>query len=268
VHANQRKLITADSGDEHVTLVTSGNFEDSGSFFGDTAVTIRSSAVARHYLEAEKALAHASGHEIPVWISDHGSGSGDALVEPLLGDRIKQALLGDIAHSTPDDHLYVFAQFLSDRDLIESLVAASSRGVSGCVVLDQNKVSFGTPKRGFPNQVLAPELARRTRFAIRWANTENEEYHNQFVLVQKPDRCVLHAGSANFSRRGLSNTVLEANVRIEAPVTATVCRQALAFAGWMTQEPRSLPFDAARQRHPWPAYWLVRFQEATGTGKF
>jgi phosphatidylserine/phosphatidylglycerophosphate/cardiolipin synthase-like enzyme len=266
-HANHRKLVIADDEEDYVTLVTSSNFEDASCYFGNTALTIRGAPVASHFLEAEKALARASGMEIPVQIPSTST-DGDAKVTPLMGDQIKRALLADLNGADSADRLYLFAQFLSNREVIEALVRASQRGVRGTLVLDQNKVNFGQPKNGFPNQLTAPELARRTDLEVRWANTRNEEFHNQFLLLQRPASCVIHVGAAKYTRRSLGNMMLESNVRVEAPRDAGVCRQALDYARWLAMEPRSLPFEKGRNRHPWPLYWVYRFQEATGSGKF
>ncbi len=262
---NHRKLLIVDDGDSYQTLVTSSNFEDSSCYFGNTCVTIRSAAVARHFLEAEKALARACGKEIPVEIPPEKT-DGDAIVTPLMGDQIKQAVLHTIDSATPKDYLFLFTQYLAERDLIEALVRASERGVRGTLVLDQNRVSFGNPKNGFPNQLTVPELARRTEFELRWANTHQEEAHNVFTLLHRPDRCIFIAGSANYTRRGLSNTVLEADVRIEAPSHTQVCLDAVEYAQWLIDEPRSLPFEDITIDRYWPKYWLLRFQEATGSG--
>lgn len=264
---NHRKLLIADSGDSYSTLVTSANFEDASSHFGNTAVTIRSNAVARHFLETEKAIAAVSGMEVPVSIPTTES-SGDAEVTPLMGSDIKRSLLQDLDAATPQDSLYLFAQFLSERRIIDALVRASRRGVPGVLVLDQNKVDFGNPKLGFPNQLTGPELARRTGFEIRWANNDREEYHNQFMLLKKPDRCIFHVGSANYNRRSLSNTVLEANVRVAAPLAAQVSQEVLAYAMWMASEPHSLPYHNGRRLRSLPKYLAYRFLEATGSGTF
>lgn len=264
---NHRKLLIADHEDSYVTFITSANFENASCYFGNTAVAIRSAAVARHFLEAEKAIARASGMEIPVEIPAEES-SGDAVVTPLMGSDIKRALIQDLDRATPQDYLFLFAQFLSERGMIEALVRASRRGVPGILVLDQSKIDFGNPKSGFPNQLTGPELARRTGFEIRWADIHREEYHNQFMLLRTPSRCVFHIGSANYNRRSLSNTVLEANVRIDAPLDAAVSQQVLAYAGWMASDPRSLPYHDGRRLRSLAKYLLYRFLEATGSGTF
>jgi hypothetical protein len=109
-------------------------------------------------------------------------------------------------------------------------------------------------------------MARHTHFEIRWANTRSEEFHNCFTLLHKPDRCIIIAGSANYTRRGLSNTVLEANVRIEADCRTQVCLDALEYVHWLIEEPRSLPYSHIDTDYYWPKYWLHRFLEATGSG--
>lgn len=267
---NHRKVLIAGVPDGYTTLVTSSNFEDSSSYFGNTAVTIRSASVARHYLAAEKGVARISGIEIPVQIaaSAEREREGDALVTPLHGAWIKRAIIQDLDCLAAGDRLWVCAQFLSHREVIEALVAASRRGVHGTIVLDQNKVSFGNPKNGFPNQLTGPEIVRRTNFTLRWANTEKEEYHNQFIFIERGDLGVLHVGSANFSRRNLSNTVLEANARVQAPANAAVCKKARAYVHWLTQAPRSLPYESDPWIYSWPAYCVYRVQEALGIGKF
>ena len=74
-------------------------------------------------------------------------------------------------------------------------------------------------------------------------------------------------GSANYTRRGLSNTVLEADVLVEAPSHSRVCLDALEYAHWMIDKPRSLPFEEVEMTaYYWPKYWAHRFQEATGSG--
>lgn len=263
---NHRKLLIADDGDDYVTLATSSNFEDASCYFANTGVTIRSAPVARHVLEAEKAVAALCGMQIPVSIPRRPDG-GEARVTPLMGSHIKSALIDAIDRAGPSDYLFMFTQYLSDRELIEALIRASNRGLPGTLVLDQNKVSFGNPKFGFPNQLTAPELARRTRFEIRWANTDQEEFHNVFTLIQGRTHCTMFLGSANYTRRGLSNTVLEANVKIHAPSHAPFCLDALEYAHWLLEEPHSLPFDAfPGTEHYWPKYLLHRFLEASGSG--
>lgn len=267
---NHRKVALADDGDEaHVAMIASANLQDAGAFFHNTALRIRSSAVARHFLAAERAVARMSGCNVPVEIPAAPAGgapsAGDAEVTPLMGAQIKASVLQDLRGAREGDALYVYMLFLSDRDVIRAIKRAARRGVRTTVVLDRNRVSFGQPKNGFPNQFVAAELARAPGVEVRWANTRGEEFHTKLLIRQSGQQCIIHTGSANFTRRSLSNTNLEANVRVAAPTEAPACRAALAYARWMAEAPRSLPAhgDAGLLKYGW-----YRFIEATGTATF
>ena len=267
--ANHRKVVVADAGkeNEYVSVITSSNFENASSFFSNVAVTIRSTGVARHFLEAEKGVARMSGCEVPFAITEAADEQqGEAAVTPLMGAQIKPTLLRDMKAAGPDDRLYVFNFFLSERDAIEALVQADRRGVDVTLVLDPNKISFGEKKHGLPNQVVAAEFARRSDIEVRWANAHDEEFHTKFMLIEKPLRCVVHVGSANLDRLSLSNTNLENNVRLDLPPEAPVSRQARDYARRVSREPVSRVSrggDASRLK-----YWTYRFQEATGAATF
>ena len=271
IRANHRKLLIADDGDSHVTLISSSNFEDASSYFGNTAIAIKDDRVAHHVLEAEKALAHASGVDIPIRISAPKKASskpGNAQVTPLMGRQIRAAILKDLNEATSADRLYILCQYLSSRKMIDALIRASRRGVRGTLVLDRSKISFGSPKRGYPNQMTGVELMQKTQFEVRWANSGGHEYHNQFIFLQKPRANIIHAGSTNFNRRALSNTILETNIRVEASPTAAVSQQIHDYVKWMIVAPRSLPFEEGSDHPGAMKYWFYRFQEATGAGSF
>jgi phosphatidylserine/phosphatidylglycerophosphate/cardiolipin synthase-like enzyme len=263
---NHRKLLIADSGDSYVTLVTSSNFEDSSCYYTDSALLIRSQAVARHFLEAERAVAAMSGCAVAESIPPAPEETGDAWVTPLMGAAIERATLADIDGAGPGDRIFLLMLFLASRPVIEALVSAAHRGVRVTVLLDRSRRSFGNVKHGFPNQMVACELARRAPLELRWSNTEQEELHSKLLVIEQPHRCVIQTGSANFTRRGLSNTVLEASVRVACTPDSELAREALAYCRWMAAEPRTLPFDGgdpSRLKYGW-----YRFQEATGASTF
>jgi HKD family nuclease len=269
VRANHRKvLISQDEEGACTTMVTSSNFDDASSYFCNTALTIRDNAVANHYLEAERAVARMSGGDIPVKIQNlQSEGEPDSEVTPLMGSQIAESLIADLNSAKPGDRLWVINQFIAHRGFIDALVNASNRGVETVVVLDQNKMSFGKPKKGYPNQYVAQELSSRANLTLRWANTKKEENHNKFMLLERADECVITLGSANFTRRSLSNTVLEADVRVSAPADSQVCRDVMDYVRWVAVAPRSLPAQA-KLRRTLLGYWFYRFQEATGSGTY
>ena len=270
LRSNHRKVLIADEDDTYVALVTSSNFEDASCYFANTALKIKSQAVARHFLEAEKAVAQMSGCQIPLCLPEEDSAEASASrmaeVTPLMGSQIKEAILEDLHAATAGDELFVIMLFLSDRDIIDGLIRACLRGVSITLILDRNNVSFGSKKHGFPNHLVAAELAEKSDIHLRWANTQQEETHTKFILLRKEEECILHTGSANLTRRSLSNTNLEANVRVTASPEARVCQTALQHVRWLRREPASLPAgggDASRLK-----YWWYRFQEAAGIATF
>lgn len=261
---NHRKVVIADEGETWNTLIGSANLEDSGCHYCDVALKIKSQAIARHFLEAEKAVAAMSGLAIPEDIPPARE-NGDCLLTPLMGSRIKAAALRDIESAGPGDELSVLMLFLAERELIEALVAAARRGVKVRLFLDANRISFGSRKGGFPNQFFAAEMQRRADIEIRWGNLRLEEFHSKMLFILKRDRCVFHIGSANFTRRGLSSTVLEANVRIEAPREAPVAAHIRGYLDWLGEAPRTV---AAPGTDNQARYWWARVVEATGLATF
>lgn len=264
---NHRKVLVADDGaGSYVTFITSGNLEDSGSYYAETGLVIRSRAVARHFLAAEKAVGRLAGLDIPCEVEDGPEPTGEVSVTPLMGTQIKRAVLSDLRGAEAGDTLYVFMLFLADRDVLRELKRAALRGVRVRLLLDQSRISFGSRKGGFPNHFAAAELAPFPNVSIRWGNTRLEEFHTKLAVLVKRDRCVVHLGSANFTRRGLSGTVLEANVRVEAPLETEIVRQVLDYLQWAYSAPRSLdriPLERSRLKRCW--YWL---QEVSGLATF
>src|SRR5690606_24976921 len=126
-----------------------------------------------------------------------GREDGDCLLTPLMGSRIKAAAMRDIGSAAAGDELWVLMLFLAERDIVEALVAAARRGVRVRLILDANRISFGSKKGGFPNQFIAAEMQHRADIEIRWGNLRLEEFHCKMMVIRKRDRCVFHIGSAN-----------------------------------------------------------------------
>lgn len=256
---NHRKVIIADKGASHVSMVTSRNFEDASSYFGETAVSVESTALARHLLSAERSVARMSGCDIPETIPASRE-DGDARVTALMGKHIKRSLLADMGAAGAGDRLHVHMYFLAERETIRSIKEAHRRGVDVRMVLHDNRYSFGQPKHGNPNQSVAWELAR-SGIEVRFANAQDQELHQKLVVIRKRDAIIVHQGSANLTRRGLSGTVLETNLRVEAPATSEFARDVLAYAERLEEEPCSVPAEPERRL---PRYVAYRLQEATG----
>ncbi len=94
------------------------------------------------------------------------------------------------------DNIDIAMFYLADRAVIESLLAASRRGVAVRVILDPNKDAFGHAKTGIPNQPVASELVAASDGAIhvRWYRTHGEQFHTKLAMIYGPERFWLTAG--------------------------------------------------------------------------
>ena len=110
--------------------------------------------------------------------------------------------------------------YLSDRNIIKSLINAASRGVEIRIILDPNKDAFGRQKNGIPNRQTARELIEKSdgKIKIRWYDTHGEQYHSKVTLIENRGYpAVVILGSANLTRRNLENCNLELDVCYSAP---------------------------------------------------
>ncbi len=261
---NHRKVIIGDSS----VIITSSNYDNKSSYFGDVGVRIDDPAVADYFAFTEYEVARMSGSDgEQASQTPEAPGIGDALVTPLLGQRIRKALATDIESTGNGDSIQVGMLFLSDRGIISRLEHAAKRGVKVCVVLDNNTFSFGKKKIGIPNRFLAYELFRRG-VSVRWYNTVKEEFHTKLVYIRKQQRGVCHCGSANLTRRSLLGSNLETNVRIAAGCDSGLMQGVEAYLERITRAPYSVAYDGERPRPFLLPYWFARFQERTGTATF
>lgn len=267
--ANHRKAIVADKDGSWSVLLASANFDDASSYFCNTAVLVEHAGVARKLASAELAVARMSGlrgmARSPSVLGQDAAG-GDALVTTLFDDRIRASILKDIHATLPGDTILVAMLFLAERSVIKALKRAARRGVSVNVVLDRNSESFGQKKRGLPNQQVAAELGPVPGINLRWYAVESEEFHSKAIIILGRRMGIIHTGSANLTRRSLSGTNLEANIRVEAPRSSEPVQEAERYINKLLHPPYTVPYR--RKPHRKPLYLLYRLQEATGLGTF
>jgi phosphatidylserine/phosphatidylglycerophosphate/cardiolipin synthase-like enzyme len=165
--------------------------------------------------------------------------------------------------------------YLSDREMIEALIAAAKRGVAVRVILDPNKDAFGRTKNGIPNRSVATELAAASNGAIklRWFRTHGEQFHCKLVALRTADEFWFTLGSANLTRRNLDDYNLEANVAVSVPPTSELAVSIGAWFEmiWSNKGPPDLEYSADIGAYADPAqgtYWLYRLMEATGLSTF
>jgi phosphatidylserine/phosphatidylglycerophosphate/cardiolipin synthase-like enzyme len=244
-------------------MVGSANLNDCSAFYDNVAVEIDDARVAALLLDAERALAEASGATL-AWTLD-AQAAGEAPnepgprvdVTPLMGAHIKTALLRDLEAAGPGDELLVGMLFLSERAGIDAIVAAHSRGAVVHVVLDSNRRSFGAEVGGFPNRVVARELRRRAPgISVRWHDSEGE-FHTKIVILRKHERRIAYVGSANLTRRSLLGTNLETNVRLDVPDGCRLAEDLDSYALEIRSDRSSSPATDVRAPWTWRLAYLV-----------
>jgi hypothetical protein len=283
--ANHRKVaLTATADGTLRGIVSSGNPHDASSAHSNVALQFDGEAL-RPLLESELAVAKFSG-----WSGSIGSFSGGAAPDPAASaaavpadatraavvteGAIREQLLQKFAATGKDDSIDIAMFYLSERSVIDALLAAARRGVAVRVLLDPNKDAFGFEKSGIPNRQVASELIASSDGALRlrWFRTHGEQFHVKLTAVRSGDRLWLMLGSANFTRRNLGDYNLEANVIVDM---ASNSRLAGDVASWFemlwTNRPGATDYSADADVYAEPGtgrYWLYRFMEASGFSTF
>jgi phosphatidylserine/phosphatidylglycerophosphate/cardiolipin synthase-like enzyme len=277
--ANHRKLVIADRSDGSLTaLVTSANPHDASSAHSNVAVRF-SGPLAHELLRSELGVARFSGWNghvyAPAAPEDRAPQASAAQLAYLTEESIRDHLLSAIAGTRNGDSIRLAMFYLSDRKIIDALLDASQRGVAVRLILDPNKDAFGRQKDGVPNRPVANELVTRSdgRIEVRWYRTHGEQFHTKLALISQNDKLIASLGSANLTRRNLGNYNLEANIAIEAPLTAPIALEMRAYFDrlWNNDGASgtefSAPFAAYRDDSA-ARYWRYRLMEATGLSTF
>ena len=275
--ANHRKIIAADDGGGGlVAVVGSANPHDASSAHSNVALEIRGALVA-DVLESELAVAKFSGWK-SAWQppSLYAASSGGPLSAQLLTEgAIRRALLDAINATLPGDTIDIAMFYLSERDVVDTLVAAARRGTAIRLILDPNKDAFGRRRDGVPNRPVATELVRQSGgvIQVRWYRTHGEQFHCKLVVVKRADRLWIMLGSANLTRRNIDDYNLEADIAVSAPLDAPVAQDVLRYFDMLWRnDPLSLrEYTAdfsAYEDQSFGRYWRYRLMEATGLSTF
>lgn len=237
--ANHRKTLVVDEGERWTALVTSANPHDGSSAHSNTALTF-SGLAALAVLQSEQAVLGFSAPDalnntpwpegltpqaLATTLADTPTHEGSH-VQLLTEQKIEKALLHAVNSAQTGDTLWIEVFYFSHMKLTQALLAAHERGVQVKVILDPNKDAFGRKKNGVPNRQVAAKLHQQG-IAVRWCNTHGEQCHSKWLLKQTPTGATeLILGSANFTRRNLSNFNLETNVRLVGHADDTVLARA------------------------------------------
>jgi HKD family nuclease len=280
--ANHRKVIIADDGrDGLVALVGSANVHDASSAHSNVALKVTGPAT-RPLLESELAIARFSGwnghlEAVPAEADPAAppAQTGGGRVKVLTEGGIRTELLQRLDTAGRGDNIDIAMFYVSDREVIQSLLAASHRGVNIRLILDPNKDAFGHAKSGIPNQPVASELVAASDGAIhvRWYRTHGEQFHTKLVMVYGPEIFWLTVGSANLTRRNLADYNLEANLAIELPRSSRLAQQTVDYFEtlWSNRATLGIEYTADFGYYADPSqlhYWLYRVMEGTGVSTF
>jgi phosphatidylserine/phosphatidylglycerophosphate/cardiolipin synthase-like enzyme len=193
----------------------------------------------------------------------------------LTEGAIRDALLERVHAAVKGESVDIAMFYVADRGIVESLLAASRRGVSVRLILDPNKDAFGRATSGLPNQPAASELVSESKGAIhvRWYRTHGERFHTKLVMIYGTERLWLTLGSANLTRRSVGDYNLEANLAIEVARAAPLALQTLEYFEtlWSNRASLGIEYTADFAAYADPAqshYWLYRFMEGTGMSDF
>jgi len=265
--ANHRKVVA----NEKEALITSANSHDASAHHSNIAL-VAQGAVVQDVVEAEAAVAELSGETLPQWEIPPPPESGPLHLRLLTEGKIKTRLLTALGRCGTGSSVRMAMFYLSDREVVEGLLAAAARGAEVRLLLDPNKDAFGRKKNGIPNRPVARELVEKSkgRIQVRWYGTNGEQFHSKMVMVSLPGQTVLIGGSANLTRRNLDDLNLEACLEVTAPADSQVARDAAGYfeRAWHNRDGiYSLDYKEFAEESPLMRA-LYRFQEASGMSTF
>jgi phosphatidylserine/phosphatidylglycerophosphate/cardiolipin synthase-like enzyme len=287
--ANQRKVVVGDDGRGGlVGIVGSANPQDASGAHSNVAARVTGPVLAS-LLDSEFSIARFSGWHggiepppaTPAAASADANTDVDvtsgksAKVRVLTEGAIYDALLERLDATVKGESVDIAMLYVADRGIVDSLLAASQRGVNVRLILDPNRDAFGRTTSGLPNQPAASELVSESSGAIhaRWYRTHGEQFHTKLVMIYGPERLWLTLGSANLTRRALGDYNLEANLAIEVARGSPLAIQTLEYFEtlWNNRAPLGIEYTADFAAYADPAqshYWLYRFMEGTGMSDF
>ncbi len=193
-------------------------------------------------------------------------------MQVLTEGEIRSAIVRNLGTTRIGDSIDIAMFYLSEREVIQALLAAAKRGVAVRVILDPNKDAFGREKNGIPNRSVATELAAASDGAIkvRWFRTHGEQFHSKLVAMRTATEFWFTLGSANLTRRNLGRlqsrgqprrerAAERGDRRVRSPPGSTRCGPTAARPTSSTPRTFGTYADPAQG-----TYWLYRIMEGTG----
>jgi HKD family nuclease len=276
--ANHRKVIVADGivdgVKKVVSLIASANPSSHGSKYSNVALYVESGneGIWKDIYYSEKSVADYSKES---FIEHNFEGVSSSLIENkatvqfVTEGKIKKSFVGEIDKTEKGESIEIAQFLLAERDVIDSLIKASKRGVEVRIVLDPSRYLFGKDSKGIPNRVVASELVKESNgnIQVRWYDTHGEEFHSKIMIIKKNNgNTIVFVGSANLTRRNIGDYNLEADVKLTASNDSKVIQDVYAYFeriwqnknGSYTLDYQTLKEDSLSK------YLKYRVQEASG----
>ena len=264
--ANHRKIVM----NESQALITSANLTHDGSSFHSNIGFVVQGGILTDLYESEKAVAELSDVSLPDATFESDTTEGELEVKLITEGKIKDAMLQALTAANEHSTVKIGVFYISDRDIVKALKDAAARGASIQMILDPNKDAFGIEKNGIPNRQVAAELMKEENIEIRWYDTNGEQYHSKFLMVDYESETILIGGSANFTRRNLADYNLETNLHIKMPATHNVSKEVHTYFErlWTNEDGiYTVEFEQYEDQSLWKKVFY-RFQEWTGLSTF
>ncbi|WP_368503598.1 phospholipase D family protein [Alkalihalophilus sp. As8PL] len=262
VKANHRKVVAT----ERTAIVSSANPHDASAHHSNIAFQVNGPIIDELVYTEHAASEFSNGptltnaEALPVE-------EGDVEVRVLTEGRIYERTLEMIDETESGDELWLGMFYLSDRNIINSLIEAANRGAQIRLVLDPNENAFGQEKVGLPNRPVAAELLEEAPIEVRWYDTIGEQYHPKLIARVSEDHTTVIGGSANFTSRNLRDYNLETNVWVEAPNGHSFSQDISSYFEtiWVNEEGHyTVPYEEYRDQTTWLTRFLYRLQKLTG----
>jgi len=274
--ANHRKVIVADNNNSLVSIVTSANPHSASSFHSNIGFIIKGD-FGKEIIKSEKSVAKFSGFEIPELTKlstiTNPKLEGDVKLKLLTEGKIKENILNDINNLEKAEKIDLAMFYLSDRQIVKSLLKASKKGAEINIILDPNKDAFAREKNGIPNRQVAYELTKKSsgKIKIKWYDTKGEQFHTKLLIIEKlSGEIIIYGGSSNYTKRNLANLNLESVVRISSLKESNISKEVQDYFEriWENKEATyTLDFEAYKDTSK-SKQLIYRFQEFSGFSSF
>jgi len=184
-------------------------------------------------------------------VDTRGVGSIDARF--LSEGAIQAALRDAIAIAGSGDSIKIAVQAFGDRQMVDAVSRAAGRGARVQLLLDP-----GSPE----TQAAAGELLQEqpATIEVRW-RARDSRTEGGYAVIQHRSDVWFDVGSANFTRRGLDDLDLAADIELHMPARAGPARAVtdLFAKHWSNAAPYAAHADESKE-----TYWRYRVAEATG----